>query len=137
MFRFFKELYLTCFTVFFRFGGDRRTPRINTSIGVAGVTLIEWVSLVGIAGWIDILTGTKSILSADKWAIRIAFLALCFVNHYILISRGHGITFEREFANLKKSKKVFLLASCLVMMLAAIAFFIHAGFAHRRFIHIS
>ncbi len=52
----------------------------------------------------------------------VAVLALYFASHYILVVRGHGIKFEREFNNLKKSRKMLLVTSCAVIMLVAIVF---------------
>ena len=66
----------------------------------------------------------------------IAFLVLCAVNHYVLVTRKHGITFEHEFTNLKKSKKVLLLTSSVVTILAAVAFFIYSAVVHRHFIGV-
>jgi len=132
MCQFFKEIYLTAFTIFFRAGSAYWTPRINAGKGVTGVAMIEWIVLIGIASWIDVLVGTKSLLDIPKWATIIAFLALCAANHYPLVARGHGIAFEREFANLKKSRRILLLAGCVAMMLTAIALFIFSASFHRK-----
>jgi len=136
MFQFFKELYLTAFTIFFKVGGADWTPGINAGKGVASVALIESAFLIGIVLWIDVLVGTKSLFDIPKWAAVIAFLALCAANHYPLVARGHGITFEREFNHLKKTRKILLMASCVVIILAAIAFFIYSVSVYHRFFHI-
>ena len=132
MFRFFKDIYFTAFTIFFRAASSTWTPGINAGKGVAGVALIESAFLLAIASWIDVLVGTKSLLDIPKWATIVAFFALCFANRYPLVGRGHGITFEREFTNFTKSRKVLLLASCVVIMLTAIAFFIYSASFHRK-----
>src|ERR1035437_9100673 len=105
MFRFFKELYLTGFTISFRLGGGSWTPRINAWKGVTGVTLIEGAILMGIASWIEMLVGTKLFFNVGPWAIRIAAVALFFANDYVLVTRGHGIRYEHGFNNLEKSRK--------------------------------
>lgn len=136
MFRFFKEIYLTGFTLGFRSGGGSWTPRINAGKGVVGVTLIEWAILIGIVGWIEMYFGTRFLLSAGKWAVGITFLALYYANYHILITRGHGITFEREFPHLKKSRKVLLMAAFAMLLLATIAFMACSVSAYHRFFHI-
>jgi hypothetical protein len=136
MFRFFKELYLTYFTLFFRFACDRWTRPSNLGKGVAGVTAIEAVILMVITAWIEIYIGTKFFFGINRWIIGIAFFALCLPNYYILVTRGHGIGFEREFSHLEKSRKNLLLASCAVIVLAIVAFFIYTVSAYHRFFHI-
>jgi hypothetical protein len=91
---------------------------------------------MGIAAWINILAGTDARLDIPKWAAGLAFLVLCAANYYPLVVRGHGITFEREFSNLQKSTKIRLLASCVGVILIAIAFFLYSAIAHRRFIGV-
>ena len=136
MFRFFKELYLTAFVLGFRVSGSSWTPGLNAGKGVAGVTLIEALILMGIEEWIEILVGTRFSFNSSPWALRIASLVLYFVNYYILVTRSHGIKFEGEFNNLKKSRKAILLVSCVVMILAAITVIICSVSAYHRFFHI-
>ena len=132
MFRYIKEIYLTAFTVFFRAGGADWTSGINAGKGVTGVALIESAFLLGAASWIDVFVGTKSLLDIPRWAAIVTFVALCAANHYVLVVCHHGIVFEREFTHLSKSRKFLLVASCLLMMLTAIAFCISAASAHRK-----
>jgi uncharacterized membrane protein YqhA len=70
--------------------------------------------------------------------VVLAFLALGFLNLYALFFCGftfsHGIKFEREFDNLKKSRKILLVTSCVVLLLATIVFSIYSISAHRHFI---
>jgi hypothetical protein len=78
-----------------------------------------------ITAWIEICLGTRFFfIGIDRWAIGIAFLVVCFANHYVLVMRGYGIRFEREFDTLDKSRKLLLRASCRVMELATVAFLI-------------
>ena len=133
MVRFFKELYLTAFTMFFRLGVSR-TPAYGAGKGVAGVASIEAILLLSVVSWIQTLAGTKSRI--PKWEFVIPYFALCFANHYVLVSRGHGTAFECQFAHLKSSRRTLLLASCVAIVLAAVAFFIYSAVAHRRFLGI-
>ena len=109
---------------------------MNAGKGVLGVTVIETVILMCIAGWIEMFVGTRFSFHSEPWTIRIACVALYFANYYVLVSRGHGITFEREFTHLEKSRKVLLLASCGIMVLATIAVMIYSVSAYHRFFHI-
>ena len=53
-----------------------------------------------------------------------------------LVTLGHGIKFEREFTHFKKSRKVLLLVSCAVLLLATTVFSICSVSAYQRFFHI-
>ncbi len=140
MIRFLKELYLTGFTLGFRFriaGGWGRWvpslgPIMDAGKGVFFVWVIMFLILEGIKSYIEIHVGTQV---NSPWEFA-AVMALYFANHYILVTRGHGIKFEREFDNLEKNRKNLLLASCGVMGLATIAFSIYLGFAYQRFFHL-
>jgi hypothetical protein len=139
MFRFFKELYLTMFTVGFRLRAPQRFgggwgPIIDAGKGVLVVSLIAFLILKGIKSNIEILVGKKFSFDSSPWELA-AVLALYYVNYYVLITRGHGIKFEREFTHLKQSRKVLLLASCGVLLLAAIAFSDYSRFAYFRFVY--
>src|SRR5258707_7422928 len=111
MIRFCKEVYLTTFTIFFKFCAQNWTPGVNTGKGVAGVGIIQGVMLLSILAWIDVLFRTTLMLNVPKWVILILFFALCAMNHYVLVSCGHGIQLERNFNHFARSKKVLLLAS--------------------------
>jgi len=132
MFRYCKEVYLTAFVFFFRAGGADWTPGFNAGKGTAGVALIEWACLLGAMSSVDILLSTKALLHISNWIAVISFLALCGVNHYVLVVCRHGILFEREFSHLAKSRRYLLGASCLLMMLIALAFFMNGASAHRK-----
>jgi hypothetical protein len=133
MIRFVKELYLTAFTLLYRFPGG--SADIKNGQAVAFIALIEWLILFNIELWIEMLTGTRFLISSSRLAITIYFLALCFANRRVLIARGYGIKFEREeFNNLNKSRKFFLVAGCMVLLLATILFSIYTVPAHRHFI---
>lgn len=134
MLQFFKQIYLTAFTIFFRVGGADWTPGINAGKGVAGVAMIEWLILIGTASWIDVFEGRKFLLGIPKWISIVLFLALCALNHYPLVVCGYGTHFQHEFAHLRKSRKLLLLASCALVILGAIAFFICAARVHRNLI---
>ncbi len=83
---------------------------------------------------IYLTAGTSFFGHVPKWVIGIIFLALCGANHYLLVVCRHGILFEHDFHDLKKSRKVVLVASCVAMILAVIAFFIYSAVVHRRFV---
>jgi hypothetical protein len=132
MFRLIKELYLTAFTIFFRI--NAWPSRIAVVVSAATVTLIESIFLLGIASLLDDLLGTKILVNVPKWELYSFFFALGAVNCYVLIFRRHGIKFERDFTHFEKSKKIFLITSCVLIMLIAIVFSIYALTIHRNMI---
>jgi hypothetical protein len=135
MLRFFKEIYLTAFLIFLRISGW--APPINAAMSVGVITVIEFWFLIGGEGLIETFGGTRSLLQIPKLAAVVAFMGLYAANYYPLVICEYGVTFEREFSHFKKSKKVLLLTTSMVLMLAAIGFFLYSAFIHRRFIGVN
>jgi hypothetical protein len=141
MIRFLKELYLTGFTLGFRFRIPQRFgggwgPIIDAGKGAGFLSLITFVILMDIGDWIEIYVGTRFSFHSDPWVIRASGLALYLANYYVLVIRGHGIKFEREFDKLEKSRKILLVVSCAVLVLATIAFCIYSISAYQHFFHL-
>lgn len=122
MIRFFKELYLTAYVLLYRIPGG--TTYVKTTQAATIIMLIEWLMLAEIGSCIAILSGTRFLIFSSKLLMLISGLALYYPNYRILVIRGHGIKFEREFNNLKKSRRILLVVSCAVLLLATIAFWI-------------
>jgi hypothetical protein len=126
-----KEIYLTSFVLFFRAFKTAWTPGINAWKGVAGVAVAQWLVLVGLDVWIGMISGKRLFGAVDPWAVRLAVVALFVANHFVLVARGKGIEYEREFDNLHRSKRVLLVTSCSVVILCAIIFFIASAAKQR------
>ncbi|MGB7749531.1 MAG: hypothetical protein WBN75_19845 [Verrucomicrobiia bacterium] len=142
MIRFFKELYLTGFTLGFRarmpekFGGGWG-PVIDAGKGVAVLSLIILINLTNIRGWIEIYIGTRFSFDSSRWAQWAIALIFFYANYYVLVTRGRGIKFEREeFKNLKISRKVLLIMSFTALLLATIVFSIYSVSTYQRFFHL-
>lgn len=136
MLPFIKDLYLTYFTLFFRFARDRWSYHINLVKGVAGIAAMETVILMLVAVWVEIHAGTRFLLTTGKWPFVIASLILFFVNFHVLVARDHGVKFEREFSNLKKQRKDFLLIIAWLLLATIVVFFYYSIYAYHRFFHI-
>ena len=136
MIRFLKELYLAEFTFFYRASSKSWSHGYNAGKGAAGVSLVLFLILMGICLWIEIFTRSQFLPVLSRWETWIASLAFIVVNYYVLVIRGHGIRFEQEYNNLKKSKQTNLQVSCFVVILASAAFFIFSIFANQHFFHI-
>jgi hypothetical protein len=139
MFRFLKEIYLTGFTILFKLS---RAKKISYRTGGAAtiITLIEAFNLTNISSWIDIFAGKQIVPRLSEPEIILVFLVLAYLNLYLLIicgfTFGHGLPFEHEFNNLKKSRKILLVASCVVILLATIVFSIYSTSTYHHFFHI-
>jgi hypothetical protein len=129
MIRFFKDLYLTLFTLGYKAGFAGGWQRLNHRFGIImdqgkGVFLVSimmFFILFGIKQYIGIHIGKR--FAFDSLPVElVAVLAIYYVNLYILVTCGHGIKYEREFHTLKNNRKTVLIMSCLVLMFAAIAF---------------
>ena len=137
MIRFFRELYLTWFTLGFRFRTGRGWgPIIDAGKGVLFALIIQLLILSGIEQHIEIFIGTRLLFNSGIWVFIPAGLAIYFANYWVLISCGHGIRFEREFDNLNKPRKVLLLVSCVVLLLAATTFFAYSVSAYHSYFRI-
>jgi|GEM_PF-2969037 len=139
MFRFLKEIYLTGFTIVFKLSRAKKiTYRAGGAVTI--ITLIESFNLLNISSWIDIFAGKQLVPRFSEPEAILAFLVLGYLNLYFLITCGftfaHGIKFEREFDHLAKFRKILLVTSCVVLLLATIAFSIYSTSAYHRFFHI-
>ena len=121
MIRFFKEIYLTGFTLIVRLS---RGKDVGYNVGVAcGIlTVIEGVNLVNICSWIDIIAGKKVMPHLSGPEVWLAIIVLFSINVSFIYTFRYGINFEREFDKLEKSRKILLKTSCAVILLATIAF---------------
>jgi hypothetical protein len=137
MFQFFKELYLTWFTIGFRFRappqlGGGWGPIMDAGKGVLFVCLMGFFILKGIESYIEIHVGTRFIFDSSLWERAAIILSFYLTNYYVLVIRSYGIKFERVFTHLQKSRKVLLIVTSLVLLLAIIAFCIYSDFVYRR-----
>ena len=108
------------------------TPETNAGMAVAFLTLVECFAILGIACWVDILLGTKILAEFPKWAVFIFILILCAPNYYVLVSKGSGAAFAKEFAHFGKYKRWSLLLICAMTMVAIFLFFLYSATTHRR-----
>ncbi len=137
MIRFLKEIYLTGFTILFRLSRAKKiTYRAGGAITI--ITLIESFNLLSISSCIEMFVGKQFLPRFSEPEVLLAFFVLGYLNLYFLITCGftfgHGIAFEREFDKLGKSRRILLMVSCAVLLLATIVFSICSISAHRRFI---
>jgi hypothetical protein len=136
MFQFLKDLYFTCFTLFFRVGIYRWSLPTEIGKAVVCVTLVEGIILMGIETWIEIYFGKRFLFGLEKLATCIAYLTLFLPNYYVLAIRGHGIKFERKFTHLTKSRKVILATSFAALLMATVAFFVYSVTVYHQYFHI-
>jgi hypothetical protein len=130
--RFFKEIYLTAFTVLFRL--NAWGPQTARGASVALIALIESGVLLGIDLLVDDFSGRTLLPTIPKWAFVVIYLVIAVLNFHLLVFRRHGVEFEREFSHFKTGKKIQLVLASMAVMLAAIAFFIYAANIHRNVI---
>lgn len=109
---------------------------MNAGKGVAGITLMQAAILLSVEGWIEVFAGKRLSFDSSPWAFRGIALALYLANYYLLITRGHGIKFEREFNRFRKSRRTLLVGSCLALMLIAILIVIRSVSAYHYTFHI-
>jgi heme A synthase len=85
--------------------------------------IIALLILNGVQLYIEISVGRRFSSDSNFWVNMAVVLVVYLANYYVLVIRGYGIKFESEFSNLEKSRKVLLLVSCSVLLLATTTFF--------------
>ena len=138
MIKYLKEIYFTLFVLFYRTPawGSLRSKNRRNGRAVTGVTLIEWFILLGVGSWISIYFRSRYLFGFSIVAILILFAMLAFANYHFLVIRGHGADFDRDFAHLKKTKKVFLITCYLALIFTTIADFFYSVSVYQRVFHI-
>jgi H+/Cl- antiporter ClcA len=133
MIRFLKEVYLTGFAIIFKISREKDVGfRIGIAIGP--VAFVESLFLIGISDCIQMFLNKRILFSNSQAAI--AFFILFFVNMYFLWLRGYGVKFADKFDGLKKSRRILLVTSCAVILVATIIFLIYSAIAYRHFFGI-
>ena len=134
MIRFLKEIYLTAFVLINKLPTRKGNEFGRMGGAIAAIALIEWLNLFSISSCIDMFVGKPLFAGFSKTEVSLTFFVLFFINVYVLYIRGHGIKFEHEFDHMKKSRKILLVTSCVVVLLATIVFSIYSTSACRHFI---
>lgn len=136
MVRFFKEICLTAFVIFYRIPGGKASGKTWGAVTI--ILLVEFFILMDVGLWIEIFTGTRVLTSTilSKLLIFILVFALYSPNYYILVNRGYGVTFERNFNNLIKSRRILLVTSCVVLLLVTAVFYFYSLHVYQHFFHI-
>ena len=117
-----KELYLALFVVLFRISRWRATAKVSSAI--VGLSVVDSTIALIFFSWVEIVAGRRLGL-LNFWFIGIALFPIYFINHYVLIVRGHGMAFERKFNDFAKNRRVALrlIASGLFVITYAALFF--------------
>lgn len=134
MIRFFKELYLTGFVIFYRIPSKKNIDyRLGAALGV--VAFVQSFILMGVACGIEIFIGGK-LPELSRQEFLIIPLMIFFVNMYFISYRRYGIEFDKKFDKLDKSRKRLLIIGSIVFILVAIAFGVCMGIAYGHFLNI-
>lgn len=101
------ELYFSMFVLFYRISIWRGRVRAGTAS--IGVSTVLGLFVVGLLSWAQIYFHRK--LTVDRWVFGVGFAMLFILNHYLLVVRGFGISFEKSFGSFTQRKQVLLLVS--------------------------
>lgn len=126
--RFIKELYLSIFVLAFRLGAGQWPKEFNADAhkGVVVVALVQ--QMLGLA----IVWSVPAIdVFSSKLAVGAFYFILLFINYYVLIVRGSGVKFEKEFDHFPKWKRIALLSEAAIAILASFAIAVVVAKAHR------
>ncbi len=131
--QFIKEIYLTGFAILFR---HARVKEIGYKVGfsIVPITVIQWFALLGIWAYVEMFLNKNYLFKFSKAVAIIAYFVLFFINVYFLFFRKHGIKFAYEFDCIGKTRKIFLIVSWVMAVIAVIAFVIFVAVAHQHFI---
>lgn len=105
-----KQFYLSVFLIFFRIGHNSWSPIVNSAKGVAGVTLVQIALLAAMACWVQYFNDASS----SRIPMPVFYLisaVLAWVNYHLLVTRGDGVRYEKEFQTFPTRKKASALFS--------------------------
>jgi hypothetical protein len=118
---FVRELYFSVFMLFYSYFSSRWSRHMNAVKGATGVSFIEGLLFLSVGGWVEMIR--HSHLPLDRGILVLISLAIYAGNIYMLVIRGHGIAFELEFRNFRKSKRMALYAAAIVVILVTAGIF--------------
>lgn len=126
-----REVYLTVFVLFFRLGQNSWSQASNVAKGVAGITWLQFMILIGAIAWLYFFTGNKVLLAIPRLAFVISFGLVAAINYYTLVTCQRGTRFEKEFKTLEHRQRSLLLAGGLAFILFSFGFaLISASYVH-------
>ena len=131
-----RKLYLTIFVIFFRLGAGQWPSHINADAhkGVVGIASTEAILVVCMIFWLRGWTGHG--LALNSWQLWGLVLLPFLLNHYFLVAKGYGVSFEREFDFLKQREKSLLYSEALGILVATAAIAYFTILANRRLLGI-
>ena len=129
-----KEIYLSIFILGFKIGEGQwpAAMKADAHKGVVIVTLLEAIFALSVLSFVEVVEGRS--FDFPKWVIAFAFVALYFANHFYLVTKHQGATFERQFGTFPKSKRIRIYATATCIFVGVwVAFFVTAD-AYRQMI---
>ena len=115
------ELYLSVFVLFYRIAIGW-TGRAKTSAAAIGLSVVELLFLMTVWTWIQTVTHTY--MHIESWVLVVALLAITAPTDYLVVNRGHGLKFEKEFRRFGIVKQITLyLAAIGIVAAVGLAFF--------------
>lgn len=125
-----KEIYLSLFLLFYRLSLWK--GRMKARVASICVGILEFMLVFTIWLWIQI--ATHEYIQLDRWIVVASIFLIAGPGEYLLVVRGHGIAFEKQFHSFSKSKRIALyLAAIGVVLATGIAFYLTVIGYHQTF----
>jgi len=121
IFRGVVELYLSVFVLFYRIAIGW-TGSAKTHAASIGLSIVEALFVLTVWTWIQLVTRTY--VHIESWVLVVAVFAITTPTDYLVVIRGHGLKFEKEFRGFGITKQfVLYLAAIGVVAAVGLAFF--------------
>jgi hypothetical protein len=118
--RAFREVWLSIFVLFFRI--SRWKGSMKATSATAGPAMLEAVLAVSGLCWLEIVLHHRFYI--NKWLIGVLGAIIFWVNSHVLVGRGSGLKFEKEFSEFSSPKQAALFSGA-ALTTVAIGFFLY------------
>ena len=126
--KWFTDIYLSVFVLFFRIGQNSWSPMTNTAKAVGGVTWLQFTFLVGLIAWLYYFTGDRLLLSMSRPTGYILFGIIYLLNYYLLVTRHAGTRFELDFRVFAYRRRFTLLTASIALVIICFGFALFSAY---------
>ena len=115
-----RELWLSIFVLFYRISRWKGSMKANSA--VAAPAILETLLALSALSWIEIALHQR--IDVGKWLIGVFAVVIYWANSHVLVERGSGLKFEREFSGFARVKQLALFFGA-VLVTVTIGFFLY------------
>jgi hypothetical protein len=115
------NVYLTYYAIGSRFARSQWPREINELKGVAVLGFVQWLFILALCGWIQIIVDRPTLFDLGRWQVILVAVALLGIDYLTLVRSGRGTAYEREFEKLSAKTRLWRYVCCVLGVLIALA----------------